>query len=157
MTAPRPVRRILAQAGANRIEHDIARELHEVGVRLHEDRLVAPLKNVTDAAIAAIDRLRIHPVELPHAARQVGFGSLHDNMVVVAHLAPRMAAPVEALADLAEEIEPRPPVDVITIDHLAPVTARRHVVHTARKLYSQRPRHDARPLKGEPELCVRHF
>ena len=145
MTAPRPIHCILAQAGAHRIEHDIPGKLDEVGIRLHEDRLVAPLKNVTDTAIAAIDRLRIHPVQLPHAARKVCFGGLHDDMVVVAHLAPRMTAPVEALTHLSEEIDPRPPVGIVPKDRLAPITARRHVIHTPCKLDSQRPRHDALP------------
>lgn len=77
--------------------------------------------------------------KLAHAARKVCVGSLHDDVVVIAYLAPRMTAPVEALADLSEEIDPRPPVGIVTVDHLAPIAARGHVVHTAGKPVTHRP------------------
>jgi hypothetical protein len=150
MAAPGPLARIATEPRPHGVEHHIARELHEVGVGFDQDRLVAPLEDVPDTSVASIRGLGVHPVQLSHAPGEVRLGGLHDQVVVVAHLAPRVTTPVEPIADLAEEFQPQQAIDVVGIDRLATVTTRSQVVHPSGKLDPQWPRHDPLPGQEQP-------
>jgi len=58
-----------------------------------------------DPTVRAMDGLRIDAIELTHAASQVGVGRLDQQMVMIRHLAPGMATPVENAH--TPETEPR--------------------------------------------------
>jgi hypothetical protein len=53
--------------GSYRFNHHITADLQKVAVLLNENSFNPPLKHMTDAAVALVKRLRIDPVELPHA------------------------------------------------------------------------------------------
>jgi len=78
---------------------------------------------VPDQSVASVGTLGVHTVQLAHALGQVGLRHLDDPMVMVRHLAVGMAAPVEALTHLAEEIQPSGAVRIVMINGLAPITA----------------------------------
>ena len=56
------------------VEDDVAGEFEKVGVALDEDGFVAPLEDVADAAVLAVDVLGVNTVQLAHALGEVGFG-----------------------------------------------------------------------------------
>jgi hypothetical protein len=44
-------------------------------------------------------------------------------MVMIAHLTPCVAHPIESLAHLPQQFQPRPPIGIAKVNILAPVTA----------------------------------
>lgn len=72
IAAPRPVARRSHDLRPHRIEHRVARELQQVGVLLHQDRLVARLKDMAAAVADVIEPLRINAAKLTHTLRQTG-------------------------------------------------------------------------------------
>jgi hypothetical protein len=86
----------------------------------------------------AVDVLRIHTVELAHTPREIRVRRLHQQVVVIRHLTPRMTAPVEPIAHTPEHVEPGLTIHVtgtrgsgLAIMHLrtAHGTAHGRVVH----------------------------
>ena len=57
--------------------------------------------------MAAVEHLGIHPVELAHALRKIGFRILYHDVVAIAHQAVGMAAPVQPLAHPRKIRNPR--------------------------------------------------
>lgn len=79
VTAPGPVFEARDHAGAQRVEHDVARQFEQVAVALDENGLVAPLENMPHPRIGAVEALGVDAVELPHALREVGLIRLDQN------------------------------------------------------------------------------
>ncbi len=76
----------------------------------------------------AIKILRIDPVELPHPLREIAFGCFNDDMIMIIHQAPGMAAPVKARTDPSENIELGAPVVIVAIDRFTAITSRCHMI-----------------------------
>ena len=72
----------------------------------------------------AVETLGVDPVELAHACGQIGLGSFEQQVVMVAHLAPGVAHPVEASADLPQHFQPGFAIGIPQIDILPPVATR---------------------------------
>lgn len=81
--------------------------------------------------MGAVEALRIDPVELAHALRQIGFRRLDQDVVMVRHLAPGMANPIEAFAYVAEHFEPGFTIGASEINILAPISAGGDVIYPA--------------------------
>jgi hypothetical protein len=143
IAAPRPVARLRDHRGAHGIEHHIARQLQQIGIPLHQDGLEPTLEEMTHQPMAAIARLGVDAVELTHPLGEVRIGRLDDEVIVVGHLAPGVAAPVETAAHLAQHDEPVRAVLIVAIDRLAPITARGHMVQPASELDAEGSGHDA--------------
>jgi len=75
---------------AQRIDDNVACQFRQVAVLVHQDRLVAPLKHMTDPRMLAVDQLRAYAIHLVHALREVAFGGFNDDVVVIGYLAPRV-------------------------------------------------------------------
>jgi hypothetical protein len=101
---------------------------------LHENRRVASLVYVTNAAMHAIELLRIDAVQLSHPARESGRTSLYQQMIVVGHEAVAVTQPVVPLAHLRKNGEERPSIRIVEIDRLAAVSARGDVIEGAGEL-----------------------
>ncbi len=92
-TSRRPVARprvgvgLAGAPGTYRIEHDVPTQLQQIAVPVNYDRLEAPLQDVTDTAVAAVEGLGVDTVDLAHGFRQIGFGRFHDQMEVIVHQA----------------------------------------------------------------------
>lgn len=52
------------------------------------------------AAMCSVDVLTVYPVKLPHPLREISLKRLHQEVVVITHLAIGVAMPIEALASL---------------------------------------------------------
>jgi hypothetical protein len=72
-----------ARSRSNRIEVDIAANLQQVSIPVNQDRLESALQHVPNQGVPAIESLRVHAIDVPHQARQVGSSCLHDDMVVI--------------------------------------------------------------------------
>jgi len=64
---------------------------------------------------------------------------------MVGHLAPRVAAPVEACPHTREHLQLYPTIVVAEIDRLAAIAARGDVIQTAGKLDAKRTGHSSSP------------
>ena len=112
ITAPRPVLRLAYHPGAHRIQDHVAGEFEQIRLLLHQDRLVASLKQMTDQTVASIEALRVVPVQLAHPSGAVAVDGFHQQMIVVAHLAIGMHHPIEAATDVPEHLQPILPVGI---------------------------------------------
>jgi hypothetical protein len=74
---------VIDHARPNRIQDDVSAEVQKIRIPLDEYRLETPLKDVPIVSVAPIESLRIHPVQLPHTLRQIGFLGLDDQMIVI--------------------------------------------------------------------------
>ena len=84
--------------------------------------------------VPAVEPLRVLTVQLPHTSGQVAIHRLQQQVVVVAHLTKRMHHPVEALAGVAQNVEPVASVVVVQVNVFAPVTTGGDVVQGAGEL-----------------------
>ena len=131
VAAPWPGVEALHHFCAEWIENDIARQFEEVAVTLNQNRFIAPLEDMPDPPVNAVEALRIHAVELTHAASEIGFGRFDQEMIVIGHLTPGVADPVTPLADLAEDFKPADSIGIGQVDIFAPVATRGDVVNAA--------------------------
>lgn len=74
--APRPFSRGAYYARSDRVGHDIAGDFQEIRFLLHDDRLVTALEHMPDAAMLAIEALRIDSIQLPHALGEIAVRGL---------------------------------------------------------------------------------
>ena len=81
-----------------------------------------------------IDSLRINSVQVPHPYGKIALHGFDEQMVMIGHLAPCMADPIEAPACLSKHVKPQQPITVVKIDVFAPVTTGSDVIQTACKL-----------------------
>jgi hypothetical protein len=81
-------------------------------ISLNHDGFVPPLENVSRPCMRAIEALGVNAIELAHSLCQIRFRCFDQQVVVIAHLAPCMASPVEALANLGKHPKPVFPVCV---------------------------------------------
>lgn len=127
---------------ADRIEHHIPSQFQQVGLAVHQDRLIATLEQVPGASMAAVAPLRIDPVQLPHALGQIAIDGLHHQVVVVGHQAVSVTAPVEALYHLTQDFEKPNPIGVVLLDRFAAITAGSDVVERAGEFDADGAGHD---------------
>jgi len=69
---------------------------------------------------------------------------VQHQVVVIAHQAIGQHLRVEAIRRLRDDLDLRPPIRIVAIDRLAPVTARGDVMDGAGKLDAQRAAHGAK-------------
>ena len=97
---------------SNRVQHDVARQFLEIGLLLHDDRLLPTLEDVPAASVNLVEPLGIHAVELPHPIGKIRVRRLHEQVVMVGHETVRVAPPVEALAHISAHPQEQLPVAV---------------------------------------------
>ena len=90
--------------------------------------MIAPLEDVPDESMLAVEILRVIAIQVAHATRELALSGLYDKVVVIAHLAIGMHDKVEPFAGLAEQRQPGQAVTVGAEDGAAPVTACGNVV-----------------------------
>lgn len=94
-------------------------------------------------AVAAVEVLRVHAVEVPHQARQIGLPRAQHEVVVVAHQAIGEHLGVEALHGPPHDLQQTLAIAVVGEDRLAPVAARSDVVDGTLELDAKRACHGA--------------
>lgn len=117
--------------GANGIEVDVAADFQQIRIAVHQDSLEAALKKMAHLAMAPVVRLGVYAIDVPHQHGQVRPPRVQNHVVMVAHQAIRQGAGVKAVQGRADNFQKRPPVRVIIIYRLAPVTPRSDVVDRA--------------------------
>src|SRR5439155_3574664 len=110
-------------------------------VALHQDRLVAPLKHMPDPTVAAIEALRVYAVELMHPLGKIRLGCLDQYMVVVAHQAIGITAPIKAADHLSQHTKKHRPVGIIQIDVPPSAASRGHIINCAGEFNAERSGH----------------
>jgi hypothetical protein len=94
------------------------------------------LIDVAYPIMAPIESLRIDTVQLTHTFGEVSIGSFDEEMPVVPHLTVGMDDPVEALADLLQDLQPKFPIIVVQEYIVPPVATRSNVAKGSGKLYA---------------------
>jgi hypothetical protein len=107
---------------------------YPVALPLDDDALVTSLKQVPYAAMAAVEGLRVDPIQPAHAADKVGFGGLDQEVIMIAHQAVGVAAPALLMNFLCQSLEEGVAIGVILIDGLTGVAPGRQVIHCPREL-----------------------
>jgi hypothetical protein len=119
--------------GAQRIQDHITSQLQQVDFLLHQDRLVAPLKEVPDQAVAAVEALRIKTVQVPHPERQIAIRRLQQQVIVIGHLAEGVHHPVEASANNAQHLQPVDAVSIVQENVFPSIPARGDMINGPRQ------------------------
>ena len=109
---------------------------------LDEDRLESSLEDVACPLVVAIDPLRVDPVEVAHASRQVRVGRLDHKVVVIAHKAVRIAEPSEAIYYFAKDLKEGKAIGVGEEDLLTGIPTARDVVDSSFVFDPQWPCHN---------------
>ena len=91
---------------------------------------------MTGPPVQFVEKLRIHSVQPPHAARKIAVGRFDKEMIVVVHQAVGVADPVVALVDVPDGVQEIDPVLIAFEDSLFFITSRGNVVDSAGALYS---------------------
>jgi len=105
-----------------------------VSLALHDDCVEPPLDDVADPLVPSVESLGVPAVEAPHPAREIGHGSLQQQVEVVRHEAVRVEAPLVAPDDLSQPVEEEEAVPVVEEDRLTGVASRRDVVERSGEL-----------------------
>jgi hypothetical protein len=88
----------------------------------------AALKNVAASQMPAVERLGVHAVQMPHAARQVRLRRLDEQVALVGHQAVGAANPAEALDRVGERVEEEVAIRIAEEDVLPRVAATGYMV-----------------------------
>jgi hypothetical protein len=102
-----------------------------------QNGLETALEQMSHLAVAAVECLLNHTVEVAHHPRQVRAARVQHEVIVIAHQAIGEHLHVKALHTLLQHAEQRSTVAVDLEDRLAPVAARCEVVDRIRELDAQ--------------------
>lgn len=91
---------------------------------------------MANATVRAVEALRIDPVELAHAAAEIGRRGLDQKMIVIVHEAIGVAGPALPLDRRREQREESPPVVVVEKDRGPRIAPRHDVIDRAWILYA---------------------
>jgi hypothetical protein len=125
---PRPLLRPGADTRTHGIENNVASKLEHMAVARDKCREESALEQMPATLVAAIEPLRVDPIELSHAAREVRLGRQYNQVVVIAHQAVCNAPPPEPVQDLLQDTQERPAINIIRKDRPPLVTARNYVI-----------------------------
>jgi len=88
----------------------------EVFVAVDHAGVEAPLEEVADAVVAAVEALRMEAVESLHSRGEGGLCRLDHEVKVVVEQDPRVQHPVEAALDVLQGLLPPATIDVVEHD-----------------------------------------
>ncbi len=141
------------------VEHVLDRvEVLLVGLDQH--RVEPAPEDMVSAGVALVEGARVASVQVAHAARQVRFGGLDDQVIVVPHQAPRVDTPAVAALNPAQELEEHDAIGVVADDRGPVVSPGGDVVEGAGFENSARAGHEATvagrslPATGRLEVGV---
>src|SRR4030095_5170344 len=116
IAAPLPCVRRRYQTRPHRVQRDVPRKLQQVGLLVDQESLVSAFEQVTGTAVAAIESLRVDPVQLPDGAGETSAHGLQQKVVAIAHEAECVAANVEPFHNFFEKSKESPPIAVVVED-----------------------------------------
>ena len=130
-----------ANTGADRVEHDVARGFEQILVGFHELRGEAPFEEVAVVAVAPVEPLGIASIQVLHSGGDVGLRGPDQQVVVVAHLAERIAEPAVSFDRQRAQAEVLPSAFAVDVDRLVAIPFRGDVVDATRYLRTERSCH----------------
>jgi hypothetical protein len=130
-----------AEARPDRVPADVLARVAEVLLGVDHPRGVPIPEEVSPAAVAGVEPLRVHAVQALHPERQLRDGRLDDEVVVVRHQAERVEPPAEPLGALGEQAEEGDPVEVVAEDRGLVDAVGRDVEDPVGELHTQDARH----------------
>jgi|GEM_PF-4652577 hypothetical protein len=136
IAAPGVFRRIFHNAGTNRIQMNIRRQLQEVTVFVTEDCFIPALKEMTHQGVFPIISSCISELKHLHDAGQGYFTDLNEQVDMIDHQHVRVEAKVKTFFVFSDISQIKIVVLVITKDFLSPVPSRNHVIQSTWKMHS---------------------
>ncbi len=94
--------------------------------------------------MSAVDVLGVDAVQLPHSMGQISIGRLHQNMIMVPHLAVGMIDPIEPVGYLTHEFQKFNAIGLSEIDILLFVSPSGYMIQGPGIFDSQRSGHTFR-------------
>ena len=110
-------------------------------VRINHQSFVTALQKVAILLMPNIEPLRVRTLQPAHADDQIRLGRLQKQMVVISHQNIGMNQPARATARLAEGLQERLMVGVISEDRLSAIPTTHHMVNGSLVLNSRFPWH----------------
>jgi hypothetical protein len=98
-------------------------------------------EDVVLAAVPCVERFRVLAVEIAHAVREVGGGSLDEQVVVVAHEAPDVEAPAVPPLHPPQDVDEGGAIVGVAEDRPVVIALRSDVVVRARREVAEWPSH----------------
>lgn len=86
--------------------------------------------------VPPVEALRVHAVELAHPLGEIGLGRLDQDVIVIAHLAPGMAGPIETRTDIREHYQPDLSIRISQVNVFPPIPTRGDVIQPTGKFKS---------------------
>ena len=141
---PGPVLGLRRQTRPNRVQRDIARGDHQMGL-VHRDRAKPSLKEVARLPCARIDEAGVKAMRARHCQRQAErVGGRQNQVNMVGHQAIGPYGDAEFLAGLSEQIAIKPIVVVAKEHALAPIASLRDVMRRTGNDNASETRHQGR-------------
>lgn len=106
---------------AHGIEFNVAADLQQIHVAVHQHRLEAPLEQVPDFVVTAIEGLRESTIHVPHQPRAIALTRVEDQVVLDAHQTVGQYLRIKAVHCLFHHGEQCMAIDVVRKDGLAAV------------------------------------
>jgi hypothetical protein len=129
------------QAGGDGIHHHISKYAHEGVTALDQHGLVAPLKDMSDALVSAIEPLAIGRIDLLQQSGNWPLSRLQQQMPMIAEQAVPETSNLKAIEPAGEDLQISLAVTIITKDGLLRVAAGDYVVDHAGNVQSERTSH----------------
>ena len=141
VTRPRIGLRAFDESGPNGVEVNVSKQCQQVVFPLDEERPKAPLEQMADAVVPAVEALAVVRVQREDDSRQRHRPPLESQVDVISHEAVAVEAKVEAALAFRQAVQVGPAVPVVEEDWLALVPPRDDVVNAPVKVQPERAGH----------------
>jgi len=136
---------ICNQPRSNRIKMDVPYELQKIAVRVDQDCLIAPAKQVAAAAAAAVHPPRVAKREILDDNRQTNSTDLNEEVYMVGHPAVAVHSIPEAPDPFGDEGFQLPVIGLAKENPLPAISAQDNVVHPTWDMDARFPCHERQP------------
>jgi len=102
-----------AKSSPDGIEHDVTRQLEQMGVALEENTAESAVEEMALEAVPPVEPLGVDTVEPLHTDRDIAVRCLDEKVEVIRHQAMGVASPSVSLDHVLEDLlEPQPIADI---------------------------------------------
>ncbi len=129
------------QPRSHRIQMNVSYKFQKIAVRIDENCLIAPLKQVAAATLASVHPPRVAKGKVLDDGGKTNASDLQDEVCVVRHPAIAVDTIPISPGSVGDERFKLPVIRLTEENPLAAIAAQDDVVHTPRNVYSPFPRH----------------
>ena len=116
---------------------DIAHQLQQIAVGIHQDRLIPAPEKLAVAAVTPVEALGVDSVDMAHAPRDVGIWRLHEQMIVVWHQAIGANMDIPGRRGFLEKLDKYSVILVVIKYALSPAATVHYVIPGVGVFYAQ--------------------